>query len=164
MAYYNNSYWKISLKNNIQKIKKQRIDVWAWYKQELKSPRTESYTKVLLDDLGYKEEIDYIREYKIKPRHWRLDFAFPKKKKAIEVQGDYWHRVGDKICIDYEKRLYFEKKGWSVLAVWESEIYTSLEELWTHAKKDWFKPNAWRFIEFPQTTLYQKIENFLRND
>lgn len=73
------------------------------------------------------------------------DIALPKKKKAIFIDGDFWHgyeleklkrRLPKKYWIDKIKRnvkrdrkyeASLKEKGWEVLRLWEHEIYQDLE-------------------------------------
>lgn len=62
-----------------------------------------------------------ITDYKIEfqplpPRKWKLDFAWPDVKIAIEVQGSV-HRIKAKFKRDIEKRAELMLAGWEVLEV-----------------------------------------------
>lgn len=50
------------------------------------------------------------------PRKWSLDFAWPDRKVAVEVQGMV-HRIKDKFRRDIEKRAELMLAGWKVLEV-----------------------------------------------
>lgn len=52
----------------------------------------------------------------IPTRKWRLDFAWPDLKVAIEVQGMV-HRIKQKFKRDIEKRAELMLAGWEVLEV-----------------------------------------------
>lgn len=50
------------------------------------------------------------------------------QKKAIEVFGDYWHRLGDSpLKEEHYRRSVFAGYGWEMLVIWESEVLTDKE-------------------------------------
>ena len=64
--------------------------------------------------------LGYIREYRAIPkRKFRFDFAYPREKLLIEIQGGIWtrgaHGRGSGITRDYEKLNLAMKHGWHVL-------------------------------------------------
>ncbi len=66
------------------------------------------------------EGLSPVREWSFaKPRRWRFDFAFPKEKLAVEIEGGTWiqgrHNRGSSIEKEYEKRNTATLLGWSVL-------------------------------------------------
>lgn len=63
---------------------------------------------------------DYVTEYRFDPvRRWRLDYAWPAYKVAVEVQGGIWvrgkHGRGSGIEKDQEKLNAAQVAGWIVL-------------------------------------------------
>lgn len=72
------------------------------------------------------------------------DIAFPRKKKAIFIDGDFWHgnnyeKLKERLPKEYwaekieknvKRDLYNTTKlmeqGWKVLRLWESDIYSNL--------------------------------------
>lgn len=69
------------------------------------------------------------------------DIALPKKKKAVFIDGDFWHgRDFDRVCRgkkpndywvkkiksnmdrDKKQRAALRRSGWSIIKVWESEL------------------------------------------
>jgi very-short-patch-repair endonuclease len=52
-------------------------------------------------------------------RRWRLDFAWPEQRMAVEVDGGMWvrgaHTRGRRIAQDHEKRNHLTLAGWRVL-------------------------------------------------
>lgn len=68
-----------------------------------------------------------VREYKFHPeRRWRLDFAWPDQKLAVEIEGGTWgggrHTTGagfEKDCEKYAEALCL---GWRVLRVTGTQV------------------------------------------
>lgn len=74
-----------------------------------------------------------------------LDIALPRKKKAVFIDGDFWHgwqfsriknklpkkywqaKIEGNIRRDKKVRLKLKKSGWKVLRIWEHEIYNNLD-------------------------------------
>ena len=71
----------------------------------------------------------------------RPDIALPRKKRAVFIDGDFWHgrdydrivrsrgegdywpiKIAKNIARDKENRDELKEKGWSLLVVWESDI------------------------------------------
>jgi len=68
------------------------------------------------------------------------DIALPRKKKAIFIDGDFWHgykfvkvksrlpkkywikKIEENIIRDKANRAFLRKKGWKILRVWEHEL------------------------------------------
>ena len=73
------------------------------------------------------------------------DIALPRKKKAVFIDGDFWHgyqyarlkkrlpkkywvpKIEKNIKRDKRNRNKLRKEGWSVLRVWEHEIYDDID-------------------------------------
>jgi very-short-patch-repair endonuclease len=76
-----------------------------------------------LDIAGLK----YRRQHRFHPkRRWLLDFAFPRKKVSIEVEGGIWtggrHTRGDGFEKDCEKQNTAVCMGWKYLRVTDRHI------------------------------------------
>lgn len=61
-----------------------------------------------------------VREYKFHPtRKWRIDFAWPEVKLAVEIEGAVWvqgrHTRGSGFVKDIEKYNALTELGWSLL-------------------------------------------------
>lgn len=72
------------------------------------------------------------------------DIAFPKKKIAIFIDGDFWHgknflknkkrlprkywrkKIESNILRDKRNRTKLRKQGWQVLRIWEHEVLKNL--------------------------------------
>lgn len=55
------------------------------------------------------------REFVFHPsRKWRIDFAFPDKKLAVEVEGSV-HRIKGRYAGDIEKYNALSRMGWTLL-------------------------------------------------
>ena len=64
--------------------------------------------------------LTYVSEYRFDPiRRWRLDFAFPDQKLAVEVEGGVWsggrHSRGAGFEADCEKYNALTLAGWRLL-------------------------------------------------
>lgn len=91
-----------------------------------------------------KEESIFQRHYKRAPG--KPDIALPEKKKAIFIDGDFWHGYGfvkwkkqlpkkywlpkieQNIKRDRASRLKLKKLEWQILRIWEHEIEKSPEK------------------------------------
>jgi len=74
---------------------------FAWYCKAFKLPKNE-------------------REYRFHPlRRWRFDFAWPKKKVAVELEGGIWirggHTRGKGFLKDCEKYNTATFMGWKII-------------------------------------------------
>ena len=62
------------------------------------------------------------------PRKWRFDFAFPKEKVAVEVEGGVWsegrHTRGSGFVKDVEKYNEAACRGWRVLRCQPKDVCT----------------------------------------
>jgi DNA mismatch endonuclease (patch repair protein) len=75
------------------------------------------------------------------------DIALPSKKKAVFIDGDFWHgynfskiknrlpkkywlgKIESNITRDKRNKLILKKNGWKVLRVWEHEIEKNLSKV-----------------------------------
>ncbi len=89
----------------------------------------------------------YLRKYKIYfQKHYaraagKPDIALPRKKKAVFIDGDFWHgrdyerivasrpegdywpaKIAYNIERDAKNRAELKKNGWKLLVIWESDI------------------------------------------
>ena len=64
------------------------------------------------------------REHPVQGEPWRIDFAWPSRGLAVEVDGGRWmpgggRHAGDK---DYEKRRHISRTGWCLLPFTTAEV------------------------------------------
>lgn len=71
-------------------------------------------------------EIDLVKEY-------QADFVIPHLKIIIEVQGAYWHSKPKTVEADAVKMAYYELAGYRVLAWWDFDIITRLQDLFSNS-------------------------------
>jgi len=60
--------------------------------------------------------------------HYSLDVAFPDKKIAVEIDGDYWHSLPRMKKKDKKKDSHLQSLGWKVIRIKENEINANPEE------------------------------------
>lgn len=74
------------------------------------------------------------------------DVALPKKKKAVFIDGDFWHgrnfkknkkrlpkkywqsKIEENIVRDKKNRAKLKRQGWKILRVWEGDLNKSRDE------------------------------------
>ncbi len=76
----------------------------------------EKKTEQYLNELGFKVHEDYEKQYNVS-RYW-IDFAFVKRKVAIEPGANYWHTKEK----DEGKEKALNERGWKVLWFTEDDI------------------------------------------
>jgi very-short-patch-repair endonuclease len=89
-----------------------------------KSQIMDVFTVICKTDLG----VECVKEYKFHPeRRWRFDFAIPKYKIAIEIDGGVWtygrHNRASGYIKDMEKMNAAASSGWLVLHFTPQEQY-----------------------------------------
>ena len=77
----------------------------------------------------FQNEIEFkIPEIKLF-KDYRPDFAIPSLKIIIEVQGAYWHSTDEAIKNDAFKFAVYQMLGWKVIAWWDFDIQSRLDDL-----------------------------------
>jgi DNA mismatch endonuclease (patch repair protein) len=89
-----------------------------------------------------KRKIYFQKHYKKAPG--KPDIALPRKKKAVFIDGDFWHgykfsetanrlpkkywlgKIESNIARDRRNKATLKKSGWKVLRVWEHDIESNL--------------------------------------
>jgi len=74
------------------------------------------------------------------------DIALPRKKKAVFIDGDFWHgyqfskkkhrlpkkywlkKIESNIIRDKQNRAKLRKEGWKVMRVWEHEVFKKFDK------------------------------------
>ena len=94
-----------------------------------------------------KAKIYFQKHYRLKDRKtFTIDIAVPSKKKAIFIDGDFWHgynfsemkkrlpkkywlgKIEGNIKRDRKNRAKLKREGWMVLRIWEHEIKKNPEK------------------------------------
>lgn len=71
-----------------------------------------------------------LREFQfMTSRDWRLDYAWPDFKLAVEVQGMV-HRIKKRFLTDVEKLAYAQMHGWTVLLIAGQDIRSPRGVMW----------------------------------
>lgn len=99
--------------------------------------------KIIFKELR-KRKIYFLKHYK--KASGNPDIALPKKKKAVFIDGDFWHgykyaiqkqrlpkkywlkKIEDNIRRDRKNRAKLKREGWKVIRIWEHEIKKNLEK------------------------------------
>lgn len=55
-------------------------------------------------------------------RRWRLDFAWPLRKLAVEYDGFDWHSDPVSFARDRQKRAALQEMGWTVLSIVSDDV------------------------------------------
>lgn len=92
-----------------------------------------------------KRRIYFQRHYK--NAIGKPDIALPRKKRAVFIDGDFWHgyqfnkikaklpkkywldKINNNISRDEKNRKMLRKNGWLVLRIWEHDIFTDLNRV-----------------------------------
>lgn len=94
-----------------------------WHIRRLTEPRKkdtdlEQIVESILNSMGYRENIDYEKQYKTERGGFFLDFAFPERRLAIEPHATYWN--GESTA---SKRKKLKEMGWTVLWYDEDDLH-----------------------------------------
>lgn len=78
-----------------------------------------------VESLFYKVAIKSIPD--LKPQYWigkyRVDFAIPADKLAIEIDGKKYHSEHQRIYKDQPRQRTLEAQGWTVIRFEAAEVY-----------------------------------------
>lgn len=99
-----------------------------------------TFEKIVFKELA-KRSVYFQKHYMLRNRKtFTVDIALPAKKKAIFLDGDFWHgyqfsklkkrlpkkywlkKIEDNIARDRKNRAKLRREGWKVLRIWEHEI------------------------------------------
>ena len=103
-------------------------------------PFLDTKIELILAKELFKEGIPFVKQYNMDNK-FSCDFAIPSYKTIIECDGDYWHanpKIYDRKNLDKRqivnvrrdifKDKYLNKKGWTVLRFFESEIKSNIKK------------------------------------
>ncbi len=94
--------------------------------KKITPPPTDIFTQLCAKELG----VECVREYRFyKPRQWRFDYAMPKYKIALEVEGGVWtqgrHVRPQGFLGDMNKYNTATLLGWRVFRCTPSSLLTN---------------------------------------
>lgn len=94
--------------------------------KKITSPTTDMFTQICAKELG----VECVKEYRFyKSRKWRFDYAIPKYKIALEVEGGIWtcgrHTRPQGFLGDMNKYNTATLCGWRVFRCTPSTLLTS---------------------------------------
>jgi len=75
-----------------------------------------------LESRGYRRGIDFATQYPLR-YSFILDFAFPNKRIAIEVDGEPFHSPKK----DSFKNYILKKTGWKLFRFWGQEVHENVK-------------------------------------
>lgn len=74
-----------------------------------------------------------VRQYQVNPeRRWRIDYAWPALRIAVEVDGEV-HRIKERFHADIEKHAWLTLNGWTLLRVGGREVRDGRAIAWVKA-------------------------------
>jgi len=83
---------------------------------------TTNYQQKLIDDLNGLIEFS-VNDRSVLPNNLELDFYFPEKKFAVEINGVYWHSSIFKHKNYHDEKFFLaENKGINLLQVWDVDL------------------------------------------
>ncbi|MGV0790963.1 DUF559 domain-containing protein [Mycolicibacterium sp. XJ1819] len=88
---------------------------------EAESPM-ESETRLVMLDGGLPEPCLQLEIVDRDGRVWRVDFAWPDEKVAVEYDGFDWHSSPEALRNDRQKRAALEEIGWRVMSVVSDDV------------------------------------------
>lgn len=108
-----------------ESMKKAHIEGRAWNIgmsrwNNKKSYPEDFFTKVIENEF---EDKNYINEFPLSK--YSLDFAWPEKKKAIEIDGEQHQRFQEYRERDERKDLYAKEHGWEILRISWKEMFNN---------------------------------------
>ena len=109
-------------------------------------PKTSKTEEILYNALK-KESLHPERQYKISEMH--VDFAFPKKKIIVEVDG-WMHHIPPQRWIDMARDRRLQKAGWQVFRYDAGQVYNNTAWVVKDIKECQDMPNykcAWEIVK-----------------
>jgi len=88
---------------------------------EAESPM-ESEARLVMHDGGLPEPVLQYTVVDRDGRCWRVDFAWPDQRVAVEYDGFDWHSSPEQLRRDRQKRAALEEIGWRLLAVVAADV------------------------------------------
>ncbi len=82
----------------------------------------ESEARLVMHDGGLPEPIlqHWITDLDL--RSWRVDFAWPEKRLAVEYDGFEWHKDRDDFRRDRQKRAALEEMNWTMISIVSDDV------------------------------------------
>ena len=103
---------RLKISNALKKAHSEgRAHCWNTSKKE---SYPESFFRKFLERHGFKKNIDYFQEYPVS--RWRIDFFFPKKMLAIEIDGGQ-HQRWNRNLRDEIKDEFLKSQGYTVIRI-----------------------------------------------
>ena len=75
-------------------------------------------------------------------RKWRLDFAWPDRKVAVEYDGFAWHSDPDSFHRDRQKRAALQEIGWAVVSIVSDDVRYRTRDMLRRIEVELTRANA----------------------
>lgn len=97
--------------------------------------RYETDIESLMREALEKEGIDFAQEFPFRCKYgYRLDFAIPDLKIAIECDGEHWHKKNNHK--DRKRDWFMIKRGWKILRFRGNKIKNDIHSCIASVKKE----------------------------
>ena len=128
---------KEEVKKKISKTNKENWNKLSFKQRKIKMEKivnnSDRFWKSKLEEIVLKQleyyNVKYIRQKIIgdKDNFYIIDFYLPQFEIVLEINGEYWHNLPDKIERDNKLKQFVESHNKKIVFIWECEI-----------KDDWF--------------------------
>ncbi|MCP4397776.1 MAG: DUF559 domain-containing protein [bacterium] len=102
---------------------------------QVPGPRCESPVEVMFFNAAFLDPTFRGLKKQHKIGRFEVDFALPKERIVIEIDGHQWHSTKPQRQKDLQRQRWLQAQGWTVIRFTGSEIYKSADACVTETKK-----------------------------